>query len=104
MPCCILALLAVLGPRFILVMLWIFNNAYVSRAFTNFFVPCLGFLLLPWTTLAYAFSINTNFVGSQLFGLDNTGLVIVLLGFVLDILSHGGGGYGNRARIRGYAR
>jgi hypothetical protein len=104
MPCCILALLAILGPRFVLLMLWIFNNAYLSRVFDNFFVPCLGFVFLPWTTLAYAFAINSNFVGSQLFGLDTTGIIVVLLGLVLDIFAHGGGGYGNRSRIRSYAR
>ena len=101
MPCCILALLLLLGPRFVLAMVWIFNNAYLSRAFTNFFVPCLGFLFLPWMTLAFAFAFNT-FPGAQLFGLDTTGMIIVALGLVLDILSYPGSGYGNRNQIRRY--
>ena len=95
MPCCILALLLVLGPRFVLAMMWIFNNAYTSRAFESFIVPCLGFMFLPWTTLAYIFAFN-SFAGTQLLGLDTTGIILVIGGLVLDILSYGGSRYGNR--------
>lgn len=34
-------------------MLWLFTDL-LSRAFDSWFVPFLGFFLLPWTTLAYA--------------------------------------------------
>ncbi|SRR5581483_4811667 len=101
MPCCILALLALFGPRLILVGIWLFNNEYMSRALNNIFLQCLGFLFLPWMTLAYIFSFNT-FPGTQVGGLDTTGIVITLLGLLLDILSYTGSGYGNRDRIRGY--
>lgn len=103
MPCCVLALLAFLGPRFVLLMVWIFNNAYLSRAFDTFIVPCLGFIFLPWTTIAYVFAFNT-FRGNQALGLDTTGLILVIVGLVLDILAYSGSGYGNRERFRRYAR
>ena len=32
MGCCLLAALAIIGPRFVLVMLWLFSD-YLSRAF-----------------------------------------------------------------------
>lgn len=102
MPCCILALLALFGPRLILLGIWLFNNPYLQRAVDSFILQCLGFLFLPWMLLAYVFSINTFGNGPYL-GLDTTGLVVVILGLVLDILSYGGSGYGNRNRIRGYA-
>ncbi len=102
MPCCIIALLALFGPRLILFGIWLFNNPYLQRATDNFFIQCLGFLFLPWTLLAYVFAINT-FTAGPYMGLDTTGLIIVILGLVLDILSYGGSGYGNRDRIRGYA-
>jgi hypothetical protein len=101
MPCCVLALLAIFGPRLILVGIWLFNNPYLQRAVDSFILQCLGFLFLPWTLLAYVFSINT-LPGGQFMGLDTTGVIIVILGLVLDILSYTGSGYGNRDRLRGY--
>jgi hypothetical protein len=101
MACCILAVLALFGPRLILLGIWLFNPVYMNVAVNNFFIQCLGFLFLPWTLLAYIFAINTV-PGGILFGLDTAGVIIVILGVVLDILSYTGSGYGNRDRIRGY--
>lgn len=103
MPCCALALLAIFGPRLILVLIWIFNQPYLNRVFDNLIVPLLGFLFLPWTTLAYAFAFN-SFRGTTLFGLDTVGTIVLVIGFLIDIGSYGGGGYGNRNRIRSYGR
>lgn len=36
-----------------LVALWLFSDL-LGRAFESWIVPFLGFLFLPWTTLAYA--------------------------------------------------
>lgn len=102
MPCCILALLALLGPRVILAGIWIFNNAYYANAINNIIVQCLGFIFLPWMTLAFVFAANT-FRGTQMLGLDTTGIIIVALGLLLDILSYTGSGWGNRKRIPGYS-
>ena len=49
---CLFALIAVLSPRIALVLLWLFTN-YVDRAFSGFFLPLLGLIFLPWTTLLY---------------------------------------------------
>src|SRR5919109_2260719 len=50
---CLLALLALISPRLVLFLLWIFSSV-LSRAFSSWIIPLLGFFLLPWTTLAYA--------------------------------------------------
>jgi hypothetical protein len=50
---CFLALLALISPRLVLVVLWIFSDV-LSRAFSSWIIPFLGFFLLPWTTLTYA--------------------------------------------------
>src|SRR5690349_831638 len=50
---CLLALLALISPRLVLFLLWLFSNV-LSRAFDSWVVPFLGFFLLPWTTLTYA--------------------------------------------------
>lgn len=93
--CCLLTVLLFFGPRVTLVVMALFTN-YITRAYDTFLLPCLGFIFLPWTTLAYAVAV-VNFEG-----LAGGGLLLVLLGFLFDILSYGGGGYGNRERIRKY--
>jgi len=83
--CCILLVLALVGPRLALVLMWLFSD-YLSRAYNGFVLPFLGFLFLPWTTIAQ------NAFG----GLNGLGLIIVILGFLGDIGVIGGG-----ARNRG---
>jgi len=82
--CCILVLLALVGPRFVLVILWLLTD-YLSRAFDAFLLPFLGFLFLPWTTLAYAIAQN------ELGGLSGLGLLVLVLGFLVDLGALGGG-------------
>lgn len=50
--CCLVALAAFIGPRFVLVMAWIFGSR-VDLAFSSWVWPLLGLVFLPWTTLAY---------------------------------------------------
>lgn len=88
--CCLVALLLVFGPRLIIFLMWLFTN-YLARAYDGAWIlPLLGFFLLPWTTLAYAFAINSGF------GLSPVGILIVALGLLLDLGSHGGGYYRRR--------
>jgi hypothetical protein len=87
--CCVLALLAFLGPRVAIFLLWLFTS-YMSRAFDTFIWPFLGFLFLPWTTIAYAIAQN------ELGGLNGIGLLVVALGFLGDIGVVGGGARGRR--------
>ena len=82
--CCVVVLLALVGPRFVLVLMWLFGD-YLSRAYDSFLIPVLGFIFLPWTTLAYAFAQNS------LGGLNGLGLLVVILGVLVDIGVLGGG-------------
>ena len=65
----------------------------LSRAFEGWFVPFLGFFLLPWTTLAYAvmWSAGTN-------GVNGFEWFIVILAFVIDLGSYARGSRERRAR------
>ena len=94
MGCCLVAGAGLLMPRLFLIGLWIFGD-YLNRAFGDFIWPFLGFLFLPTTTLAYAIATN------EFDGVSGWGLVIVLLGFALDLGAMGGGGRGMGRR---YAR
>jgi hypothetical protein len=79
MPC--IVILVLLGlPRLALFFLWLFSE-YLSRAFatTSVLWPVLGFLFMPFTTLAYAFSMNT---WGEIRGL---GTVLVILAVLVDI-------------------
>ena len=88
--CCVLILIALVGPRLTLFVLWLLTD-YLSRAFDSFVLPFLGFLFLPWTTLAYAIAQNA-FGGAQ-----DIGLVIVVLGVLADVGALGGGVRGRGA-------
>ena len=82
--CCVLILVALVGPRLGLAVLWLFTD-YLSRAFDSFLLPFLGFVFLPWTTLAFAFAQNS------MGGVQGLGLVLVIIGVLADIGVIGGG-------------
>lgn len=88
--CCVLLLLALVGPRLTLFVMWLFT-AYLSRAFDTFLLPFLGFLFLPWTTLAFAVAQN------EFGGLQGLGLVLVVLGVLADVGVLGGSARQRRA-------
>jgi hypothetical protein len=87
--CCVLALLAFVGPRLVIFLLLVFTN-YMSRAFDAFIWPFLGFIFLPWTTIAFAIAQN------EFGGLSGLGLLIVALGLLADVGVLGGGARGRR--------
>lgn len=85
---CLVVLLAFLSPRLALFALFLFSDL-LSRAFDSWFVPFLGFFLLPWTTLAYAVMWSSS---DRVYGFE---WFIVILAFFLDL-----GSYASRNRAR----
>jgi hypothetical protein len=83
---CILALLALISPRLVLVLLWLFSNV-LSRAFDSWILPLVGFFLLPWTTLAYVAFWDWG-PGREVTGFE---WFLVGLAFVIDLGSYAGG-------------
>ncbi len=88
MPC-LVVLLAFISPRLALFAIFLFSDL-LSRAFDSWFVPLLGFFLLPWTTLAYAVMWSAS--SNQVTGFE---WFIVILAFVIDL-----GSWANRGRAR----
>ncbi|HET7508639.1 MAG TPA: hypothetical protein VFJ65_00175 [Solirubrobacterales bacterium] len=78
---CLVILLAFLSPRLALFAIFLFSDL-LSRAFDSWFVPFLGFFLLPWTTLAYAVMWSSS---DRVYGFE---WFIVILAFLLDIGSY----------------
>jgi hypothetical protein len=78
---CLVVLLAFLSPRLALFAIFLFSDL-LSRAFDSWFVPFLGFFLLPWTTLAYAvmWASSDHVYGFEWF--------IVILAFAIDLTSY----------------
>jgi hypothetical protein len=89
---CLLALLALISPRLVLIILWISSDV-LSRAFSSWIIPFLGFFLLPWTTLTYAafwdWGAGRHVVGFEWF--------FVALAVLVDLSSYA---QGRRARYR----
>lgn len=90
MPC-LFGCLILAFPRVAIVLLFLFSD-YFQRAIPNMIWLILGFVLLPLTTLAYAFAINTN--GS----VQGIYFVIVLVAVILDLGLHGGAEVSRRRR------
>ena len=89
--CCLLAILAVLGPRVAILVWWLADQVRWSQAFDSFLVALLGFIFLPWVTLAYVLV----FPG----GVEGFDWIWLGLALLLDLSSWFGGGYTNRSRI-----
>jgi hypothetical protein len=79
---CLVVLFALISPRLAIFLLFLFSNL-LSRAFDNWFLPFLGFFLLPWTTLAYAVMWD---VGAN--GVKGFEWFIVVLAFLADLASY----------------
>jgi hypothetical protein len=88
---CLFAIVALITPRFILVFLWLFTN-YLNTAFSSGWWGLLGFFFLPTTTIAYAIAQNefTTVTG----GIEAMGIVLIVLGIVIDLGLLGGSGRG----------
>ena len=84
---CLIALVILFLPRTVMVVLWLFTD-YLSTGFGTWVWPLLGFFFLPTTTLAYAVAEN------RYGGVRGIGLVLVILGVLLDLGALGGGGRG----------
>lgn len=85
---CLVALVAMLSPRFAFVLVWLFSDR-VEIAFDSNFVPFLGLIFLPWTTLLYTLAYAPRA------GVSALGWAFVVIGFLCDL-----GSYGSGARSR----
>lgn len=92
--CCLLTTLVLLGPRLAILVWWLINQRYVAAAFNSWILAFLGWLFLPWTTIAYLVVHPGGVVGFDWLWLG--------IGLLFDLGSYGGGGWGNRDRLRGY--
>lgn len=88
MPC-LMALIAVFFPRVVIVLVFLFSD-YLGRAYETALWPILGFIFLPFTTLAYAWAINS---AGALTGIH---LFIFVIAVLMDLGSWSGGATARR--------
>ncbi len=91
MPCCLIFIFALLFPRVILVATWIVNPTFILDAYNGWVLPLIGLVFLPMTTLAYAWAVTFEGGAASI-----AGIVVVALGVLYDLGSHGGGTTGMR--------
>ena len=78
---CIVALVAFFSPRLAIFLVWLFTDR-MGIAFNSFWIALLGFLFLPWTTLAWAVAYK------PVQGVTGFGWFVVVLAFFADMSTH----------------
>lgn len=79
---CFVFALGLLTPRLVIVVLWLFTD-YMSRAFTTWIWPTLGFFILPTTTIAYA--IAKNSFSTPTGAIKAGGVIVIVVGVIIDL-------------------
>jgi hypothetical protein len=89
--CCLGALLLFFGPRVVLFFAWLLTHWYA--AFESRVVALLGFLFVPWTSLAWMY-VFFHHHGD----LSGGYALLLAAGVVIDLGSYGGGRAARRER------
>jgi hypothetical protein len=88
---CLVLLFALISPRLAILATWLFSDV-LERAYDAWLVPVIGFFLLPWTTLAWAWMYDSG-PGRDVDGLE---WLLVGLAVLLDLGSLFGGSRSRR--------
>ena len=76
--CCFLLLFTALGPRFVILAMWLFGDR-VDAAFSTWLWPLLGLLVAPWTTMMYLLA------WSRPDGVSGADWILVAIGVAIDL-------------------
>jgi hypothetical protein len=92
--CCFLLALVIFGPRLAFLIYWLTpgGNLAVNAAYDTFIIPFIGWLFLPWTTLAYAIVFPGGIAGFD--------WLVLAIAVFADIASYGLGA--GRKRVSYY--
>ena len=88
---CLVLLFALISPR-LAIIITALSNDYLSRSMNGNLLPLLGFFLLPWTMLAYAWMYDAG-GGRTVEGIE---WVLVGVAVLIDLGSLLGGGRSRR--------
>jgi len=97
MPC-LFAMMAGIFPRLGTVILWLARPAMFSSAFGgSWFIPLLGIIFLPFTTLMYAILWSP-------IGLTTWDWIWLLFAVLVDVMHYASTVYSNRGQMPGYSQ
>ena len=91
---CLFLSLVFFGPRMVILLWWLIEPIRWSATFETFFLPLLGFLFLPWTTLMYVVVAPGGLAGFD--------WLWMALALAADAGSYASGAMGGRGRVPGY--
>lgn len=91
--CCLIALVLFFGPRVALALIWLMTDWYVS--FSSSIVALLGFIFLPWTSLAWMYTYFHNNAA-----LSGGYVLLIVAGALADLSAVGGHRHYRRWRER----
>ena len=89
--CCLFALASIISPRLGVFVLWAFTDR-MEIAFNSFWWALIGFIFLPWTTIAWALAYAPRD------GVTGFGWFIVGFAFFVDLTTHIGSTQARRKR------
>jgi hypothetical protein len=75
---------AAFWPRLFILGFWIFGSQ-LGRAFDSWVIPAVGFVILPWTTVSYAFMWGVS--SDRVSGVE---WIVVGAAFIVDLLTWAG--------------
>jgi hypothetical protein len=90
---CLLTGFLTLAPRLVLFFVWLLTDR-ISTVFEGFLIPLLGFLFLPFTTLAYLLVWNAQS------GVSGAAWLLVAGGLLFDLGTYALSRYATRVRIQ----
>lgn len=91
--CCVISVILLIGPRAGILIWWLLNPVRFNVVFDTLLWPILGFIFLPFTTLA-ALLVYRPLLGGWV-GLD---WLWIALGVLMDLSAYGGGIFSRRNR------
>ena len=93
--CCLISVLLLIGPRAAILVWWLMDTERWLQSFSGSFLwPLLGFIFVPWTTLAWVLAYGAN-------GIVGFDWIILGIGVLID-LSSWFGGWRNRQQVPYY--
>ena len=92
---CLLALFALAVPRVVMVVAFL-GTDWFARAFDNRLWPILGFVFMPYATLAFMAAMLNN-----QHALTGGWLALFIVAIVVDVAHWGGGGHTYQRMSRG---
>jgi len=90
--CCLLLVAALLGPRFLGFVWWLSDPVRWGTTFPEPLFGLIGWIVVPWTTLAYVFVLPG--------GVEGLDWALIAVALFVDLTTSGGGAFRRDRRAK----